>query len=603
MNISIDYSKSKGRLEHFWQGTGFTPAKLLLDKDMRQYLTYIGSIPHGGITHVRIHYLLDLVRADKLGTDCPNYNWTLLDLGLDLLIENNLKPFFELMGNPSGYFSDFNDDGQLHVWKRMIRDLALHLMQRYGREEVETWYFETWNEPDARWWHQWPHDTVSFCNYYDACSEGLKEANPNLRLGGPGSCRTLSEIFKAFVAHCDCGTNYFTGEKGVRLDFISVHEKGARPNPEDITPNLQAICDRELLAYKYVCENHPRLADVPFMNNECDIQVGWVDIHTWRAKPYYAANVCKVIDQHIKTIIDGSNCNYLFLSNDNGFIGTWGQRTHLTRFGEEVGVDPNRAQLRPRIEEFELIKKPVHNVMVMLSMLGSERLIVESSEECPDIGVIATKRDDNQLAVLVYHSRDQIETTDCKHITLQLTGLPFTDAALVHYRIDESHTNPFRIWEMLGAPLRPSAEDFALMREHQELTAIAGPSSAAIDSGSMSLDFDLPLPGVSLILISQKPPEGPGKVHGLRAERYRSLTHMDEIMLTWKHVDSRFIKTYEVLYSETADGRFERVNKTDLLCSAFLHVKPHTGGREGFYKVRAVDYWGRAGEASEIIKC
>ena len=51
-------------------------------------------------------------------------------------------------------------------WKRLVRDLALHLIERYGRSEVETWYFETWNEPDVGWWTQ---GEAAFLRYYDAC--------------------------------------------------------------------------------------------------------------------------------------------------------------------------------------------------------------------------------------------------------------------------------------------------------------------------------------------------------------------------------------------------------------------------------------------------
>jgi L-iduronidase len=62
-----------------------------------------------------------------------------------------------------------------------------------------------------------------------------------LRLGGPGTCITISPLFQAFLAHCDTGTNYFTGETGVRLDFISVHEKGIRASKEDLNQRTMAL--------------------------------------------------------------------------------------------------------------------------------------------------------------------------------------------------------------------------------------------------------------------------------------------------------------------------------------------------------------------------
>ena len=88
-----------------------------------------------------------------------------------------------------------------------MRDLAQRYMERYGRAEVESWYFATWNEPEA-----WKAE--DFNNYYDACSEGLREANPRLRFGGPGTFVTLSPVLKSLLRHCDSGTNYFTRRTG-----------------------------------------------------------------------------------------------------------------------------------------------------------------------------------------------------------------------------------------------------------------------------------------------------------------------------------------------------------------------------------------------------
>ena len=67
-----------------------------------------------------------------------------------------------------------------------------------------------------------------FLNYYDACSEGLRAASRALRLGGPGdSCHTPphSPYCWAMLQHCYNGTNFFTGETGVRLDYIALHKK------------------------------------------------------------------------------------------------------------------------------------------------------------------------------------------------------------------------------------------------------------------------------------------------------------------------------------------------------------------------------------------
>ncbi len=614
MQALIRCNQEMGPLAPFWNGTGFTPAELLLTQDMQQAVTYYGSIPHAGITHVRIHFLLELVRIETGAEGILKYDWSLLDESLDWLLCNHLKPLFEVMGNPGGYFNDFNNDQQLHQWKEMVTQLALHLIEQFGQDEVESWYFESWNEPDTRWWPQWPQDEGSWCNYYDACSEGLKAADPRLVFGGPGTCRTLSSLFKAAVAHCDNGLNYFTGETGVRLEFISIHEKGAIPHLEDINPNTADLWQREARIVAYLRDHHPRLASLPLMNNECDPQVGWVHVHTWHGRPYYAALACKIVNQHLRGLIDDLQVNYSLLSNDNGFIGGWGQRTLLTRFGQSDLIEDGQGRHKPRLvvdgqpvkfPPFEMIKKPIFNAWVILSLLGDTRCQIDGEGGVDsELGLIATRRGDEQVAVLVYNSRDKIMSSGCEHVSLRLEGLPFAEVTAVHYRIDEDHGDPYTIWETspqtrMRQADKPSPELYAAMRTHQELETLSGPELIRTEDGSITLDFDLPLHAVSLVLLSANPAAAPSQVTGIRLEKYEGLTGQREVMVTWKGLDSRVIRTYEVLRAETPEGPYRRVNPADLLCSAFLDVAETS---ENFYRVRAIDYWDRIGADSETAR-
>src|SRR5262249_12247185 len=133
-------------------------------------------------------------------------------------------------------------------------------------------------------------------------------------------------------------TNFFTGERGIRLDFISVHEKGAKKHAEDLTPNSLNIVAKEMRAIDYIRTHHPRFAGLPFINNECDPQIGWTLSHTWHGMPFFAAMAAKIIDQHQRLMVDGEKIDYTLLSNDNGFVGRWGHRTQLAYFGNRPVV-------------------------------------------------------------------------------------------------------------------------------------------------------------------------------------------------------------------------------------------------------------------------
>ena len=75
---------------------------------------------------------------------------------------------------------------------------------------------------------------LGFLNYYDACSEGLREVSDSLKFGGPGDACKRSKYSDALLDHVVNGINYFTGEKGVRIDFISFHRKVRFLSPLDI---------------------------------------------------------------------------------------------------------------------------------------------------------------------------------------------------------------------------------------------------------------------------------------------------------------------------------------------------------------------------------
>ena len=101
-------------------------------------------------------------------------------------------------------------------------------VEQYGQREVESWYWEVWNEPDIGYWSGTPEE---FQKLYDYAADGLKRALPTARIGGPhvtgpNGART-QEILREFLEHCLRGTNYATGKIGTPLDFVGFHAKGA----------------------------------------------------------------------------------------------------------------------------------------------------------------------------------------------------------------------------------------------------------------------------------------------------------------------------------------------------------------------------------------
>ena len=64
--------------------------------------------------------------------NAPVYNFTSLDALLAILRSNGLSPGFELMGNPSGYFTDFENKTQVKEWRRLVHLIAARYICKYS---------------------------------------------------------------------------------------------------------------------------------------------------------------------------------------------------------------------------------------------------------------------------------------------------------------------------------------------------------------------------------------------------------------------------------------------------------------------------------------
>jgi L-iduronidase len=595
--ITVHCDQPIGTLQRIWACTHFTPGEQILEAPMRQNMLWTGAVAHHGIGLIKIHKMLSLVSAPDFGAEHPHYDWSRLDAAMDLLRENGFTHLFELEGYPSGYFTDWKDDTKLRAWRRFIRDFASRYLERYGPEEVESWYFATQNEPEG-----WQPE--SFNNYYDACSEGLKAANPQLRFGGPGTYVTLSPVLLALLRHCDTGTNYFTGEQGVRLDFINVHEKGVKhmQGPETkLEPDTRLILSRTMQLLDYIRREHPRFQHLPFMNGEADPKAGWYISRPYYSTAYYPAIIAKITDQQLRVLVDREKVDLRVALQCNAFLGGWDYRTLLTLFqanhpvldSQEIDFHHDNGL------GFDMVKKPILNLYSMMSVLGDKRVRTEGDKDVTaDLGALATTRAADQVAVLLYNSADDPTQSGTTKVRLRVEHLPFDRAMLVRYEIDDLHKQPYLLWKEMGSPENPSAAQIAAMRACQELTAAANPAPVVAAGGNLSLEFDLPLPGVTLVVLSKRPAARPAKVEGVRLERCTGLHGEKELLVMWKGLPSRMLRTYEVLYAAPGTKQFRRINASDQLDAAFLHAQADGGS----YKVRAVDYWGRTSPESEPVQ-
>jgi len=181
VSIEVDLAKEKGSMKPVWAWWGYDEPNYTYMKDGKKLLTEISNLSKGPV-YVRAHSLLvtdegpraalkwgssNAYTEDKKGN--PIYDWTIIDKIFDTYIERGMKPMAQigfmpkaLSTKPEPYRhhwkpgAEYNDiytgwsypPKSYKKWAELVYQWVLHSVERYGKEEVERWYWELWNEPN-----------------------------------------------------------------------------------------------------------------------------------------------------------------------------------------------------------------------------------------------------------------------------------------------------------------------------------------------------------------------------------------------------------------------------------------------------------------------
>jgi len=240
--INLDFNKIKGSFNTmFKECIGAGRANEGLRADWQQQLAYVKK--ECGFKYIRMHGLLTddmgVYKEDQKGN--PEYNFQYIDVLYDYILSIGMKPFVELGFMPtalaSGTQTIFWWNGNVtppedyDKWAGLIRNLALHFTERYGADEVKTWYFEVWNEPNLNMF--WAGTQEEYFKLYKYAVQAIKSVNKKYRVGGPATAGAawVPEMINF------CGTN------NLPLDFISTHSYGVKQGYVDEFGTTGTILD------------------------------------------------------------------------------------------------------------------------------------------------------------------------------------------------------------------------------------------------------------------------------------------------------------------------------------------------------------------------
>ena len=495
MTIHIPMQAARHKLNRHWQfSVGSGHALLALRTDYARQLKFIHATL--GIQRVRFHGIFcDDMQPRTDFTDLMpipgaerfrETNFHSIGVAYDNVLAAGMKPFVELGFMPnklaSGdeqlkfyYGGNITTPRDYAEWEAFIREFIAYLQHRYGEEEVRTWFFEVWNEPDLKGMF-FAGDRDDYFELYAHTAKAVKAVDPAIRVGGPAT--SGSKWVESCTRYCR--------EHDVPVDFVSTHQYAGDPlggvtdqgGPEDadaenafsggfegflqqIAQGLsQAKGDRVLDGQRAVMVDKSELEDIP---NDGMVKNAAIVKQQAGGLPVYYTEW-------------NENATFSAYTNDTRKVASYLVKTALEL--EQVVTGSSVWCFSDLFEEFHLfeeqfhggfgllstdgIPKPSYYALRFLHDVGDDRLELGDDATKGEIGAAAFRSETGTQLLLFRQKMKNLELPpETASVTVEL---PHAPKAVRVQRIDETSGNPLSLWEAMGSPLhmnRSEVEDLA----------------------------------------------------------------------------------------------------------------------------------------------
>ena len=508
--------------KHWQFCVGSGHALLALRTDYVRQLRFIHDTL--GIQRVRFHGIFnDDMRTCSRLTDLfqmegaenfREYNFHACGIAYDNVLEAGMKPFVELSFMPRHLMS--RDEGRgkeggffykplivppedEQAWADYIRAFVRFLVHRYGAEEVRTWYFEVWNEPDLPGaFFNGSRD--EYFRMYEVTARAIKAEDSRIPVGGPST--SGSKWVSSFLRFCR--------ENDVPVDFVTTHQYAGDPlgGVEDQGDPLSdregtAVFDFQAfissLGYKLnnarsdsmldglraVMGDQSEEQDIPndgFFRNSAIVrrQAGSMPLYytEWNENSGFSAftnDTRKVAAYDVKAALDVAD------HMDGSSIWCFSD------IFEEFHPFPEEFHGGFGMLSQSGIPKPVYHAMKMLADAGDERLVLGENATWGEIGIAAFRQSGDMQVLLFRQKMKNLDLPGEKAVVkIELSRAP---KQVLLRRVDESHGNPLRLWEEMGRPRDLNRQEVEELKRQSAVTDESWPF--AFENGILTLEAEL----------------------------------------------------------------------------------------------------------------
>ncbi len=483
VRLAVDTAQVSGRLQRVWQmvgserltqlrfgadanghhvGAEFRSALQLASRDL-------------GVRYLRAHAILhdDNAVVTRAEDGSLRFDFSIVDALYDELLEIGIRPIVELSFMPRVLAADpeqtvFTYRGIISPprdwaeWHAVVRELAAHLVERYGVDEVAQWGFEVWNEPNLVVF--WSGTQQDYFRLYAETARAVKSVDPRLPVGGPSTA--ASEWIEPLAAYAE--------QHELPLDFVTSHTYGNLP--VDAVPALR----------RHGFEKAP---------------IWWTE---WGVgSTHYGSIHDGVIGAPF--ILSG----YAAVQNRMDALAYWVISDHF----EELGRPPRLFHNGFGLLSVGNLRKPRYWAVQLAEQLGDELLPVELTGDGAEVLVqaLASRHEDGTVDVLIWNGTINAELMDGdprldRRVVLEISGLSPAGYRLSVARVDAEHSNILAGYpENLAWPDEDGWQQLrARDRLHEDTLAPLDPQD-----GLAKLTLELPMPGiVRLRLIPDRPAAG-----------------------------------------------------------------------------------------------
>lgn len=440
-------------------------AKDVLNSDLQEQITLLQR--EIGFTYARFWGLFgDDMHVEDHTEETIRYNFSNINKLLDFLIKNRLKPFIELGPKPKIisrtldeiYIIQTISEKSLEEWKNLTRAFLLHCIERYGFEEVESWYFEIWSEhidpftdetqdrnnSSKKIKYQEPSKFEDYFKIFSGFKTVIKEIVPSAKVGGCGLSMEL---------------------EGDKLDWLLRLWKLEEVQPDFLSVYLYPIeieKEKKHIPIKNLQSANPnymvnKLTQIRKSLKKAEYEDLELDVTEWNISP---VNRDFLHDNSFKATYMVKNIIEILTKNKVNMIGYWLCSDIFSDFRDSKNLLHGGAGLLTKSG----IKKPSYHAFALLKQLGE--LVVAKGDN-----YLVTKKSGERYQVLCFNYKhfnysyylhpegstgvneqyDIFENNEPLNLSLEIQGIANGKYRIKELKLNREHGSILDEWLNFGA--------------------------------------------------------------------------------------------------------------------------------------------------------